>query len=96
MTADVPCRGSGLDGSRGAPAPTATPTVSFGDYHVAKDVGWAAAGALDDAELAEFSRVAAPPRAGADPGRARRGGRRLRHGARMAPRTHLPARVTRT
>lgn len=70
--------------------------VSFGDYHVAKDVGWAVAGRpFDDAELAEFL----------EPWRGHRGrvvvlvmlagGRPERHGPRMAPRTHLPARVTR-
>lgn len=70
--------------------------VSFGDYHVAKDVGWAIAGRpFDDAELAEFL----------EPWRGHRGrvvvlvmlagGRPERHGPRMAPRTHLPARVTR-
>lgn len=70
--------------------------VSFGDYHVAKDVGWAVAGRpFDDAELAEFL----------DPWRPHRGrvvvlclltgGRPERHGPRMAPRTHLPATVTR-
>jgi 3-methyladenine DNA glycosylase/8-oxoguanine DNA glycosylase len=70
--------------------------VSFGDYHVAKDVGWAVAGRpYDDAELAEFL----------EPWRGHRGrvvvlvllvgGRPERHGPRMAPRTHLPARVTR-
>jgi 3-methyladenine DNA glycosylase/8-oxoguanine DNA glycosylase len=69
--------------------------VSFGDYHVAADVGWAVRGSdFDDTELAEFL----------EPWRPHRGRvvtllltsqRRPRHGARMAPRTHLPATVTR-
>ncbi|WP_240181778.1 DNA-3-methyladenine glycosylase 2 family protein [Nocardioides sp. 616] len=71
--------------------------VSFGDFHVAKDVGWAVAGTpFTDEQLAEFL----------EPWRGHRGrvvaalmaarGHRPRHGPRMAPRTHLPARrVTR-
>ena len=70
--------------------------VSFGDYHVAKDIGWALAGRpFDDAELEAFL----------EPWRGHRGRvqalvlldglHRPRHGPRMAPRTHLPARVTR-
>ena len=71
--------------------------VSFGDYHVAKDVGWAVAGrAFDDAELAEFLEEWRPHRGRVPTLVALAGGRRPRHGARMAPRTHLPARVTRT
>ncbi len=65
--------------------------VSFGDYHVAKDVGWALTGApVDDAGL---ERLLEPWR-----GHRRRvtvllalaGGRRPRRGPRMAPRHHLP------
>jgi 3-methyladenine DNA glycosylase/8-oxoguanine DNA glycosylase len=69
--------------------------VSFGDYHVAKDVGWAVTGApFTDEQMAEFL----------EPWRGHRGrvvaalaisrGRRPRHGPRMAPRTHLPGRNT--
>jgi 3-methyladenine DNA glycosylase/8-oxoguanine DNA glycosylase len=65
--------------------------VSFGDYHVAKDVGWALLGRpVDDAELAELL----------EPWRGHRlrvqalvglsGLRRPRRGPRMAPRRHLP------
>lgn len=65
--------------------------VSFGDYHVAKDVGWALTGErLDDDALAE---VLAPYR----PHRARvvalvemAGLAAPRRGPRMAPRRHLP------
>ena len=68
--------------------------VSFGDYHVAKDVGWAMTGQeFDDRQLEEFL----------EPWRGQRNravvliglvqGRRPRHGARMAPRTHLPGRT---
>ncbi len=70
--------------------------VSFGDYHVAKDVGWALTGEpFDDDQLEEFLEPYRPQR-GRVPalvGMARL--RRPRHGARMAPRQHLPARVTR-
>ena len=70
--------------------------VSFGDYHVAKDVGWALTGEqFDDARLAEFLEPWRPQR-GRVPalvGLARLG--RPRRGPRMAPRTHLPAKVTR-
>jgi len=67
--------------------------VSFGDYHVAKDVGYALTGApVDDAGLAELLAPYAPHRhrvqrlvelghAGAP-----------RRGARMSVRTHLPIR----
>jgi 3-methyladenine DNA glycosylase/8-oxoguanine DNA glycosylase len=67
--------------------------VSFGDYHVAKDVGWALTGTpFDDAQLAEFLEPWRPHR-GRVPallGLARLG--RPRRGPRMAPRTHLPGR----
>ena len=70
--------------------------VSFGDYHVAKDVGWVLTGSeFDDDQLATYL----------EPWRGHRGRvpdllalarlHRPRHGARMAPRTHLPASVTR-
>jgi 3-methyladenine DNA glycosylase/8-oxoguanine DNA glycosylase len=71
--------------------------VSFGDYHVAKDVGWALTGApFDDAAMEEYLEPWRPHR-GRVPalvGLSRM--RRPRHGPRMAPRTHLPARVTPT
>ena len=71
--------------------------VSFGDYHVAKDVGYVLAGReFDDAELEEFLEPWRPHRNRVPTllGLARL--RRPRHGARMAPRTHLPAQVRRT
>ena len=70
--------------------------VSFGDYHVAKDVGWAVAGrAFDDDEMAEFLEPWRPHRGRVPVLLALVAGRRERHGPRMAPRAHLPARVTR-
>jgi 3-methyladenine DNA glycosylase/8-oxoguanine DNA glycosylase len=65
--------------------------VSFGDYHVAKDIGWALTGAeIDDTELEALL----------EPWRGHRhrvqalvglaGLHRPRRGPRMAPRTHLP------
>jgi 3-methyladenine DNA glycosylase/8-oxoguanine DNA glycosylase len=67
--------------------------VSFGDYHVAKDIGWALTGApVDDDGLAELL----------EPYRGHRyrvqrllqlvGVQRPRRGARLPPRTHLPVR----
>ncbi len=68
--------------------------VSFGDYHVAKDVGHALTGeAFDDGQLEEFLEPWRPHR-GRVPallGMARLG--RPRRGPRMAPRTHLPGRT---
>jgi 3-methyladenine DNA glycosylase/8-oxoguanine DNA glycosylase len=70
--------------------------VSFGDYHVAKDVGWAVAGRpFDDDELADFLEPWRPHRGRVPTLLALTAGRRPRHGPRMAPRTHLPATVTR-
>jgi 3-methyladenine DNA glycosylase/8-oxoguanine DNA glycosylase len=65
--------------------------VSFGDYHVAKDIGWALTGeAVDDDALADLLEPYRPHRhrvqhlvAAAQLGRPRRG-------PRMSPRTHLP------
>jgi 3-methyladenine DNA glycosylase/8-oxoguanine DNA glycosylase len=70
--------------------------VSFGDYHVAKDVGWALVGEpVDDDGLAELLEPYRPHR------------HRIQHlvaasriapprrGARMAPRAHLPGRAHR-
>jgi 3-methyladenine DNA glycosylase/8-oxoguanine DNA glycosylase len=65
--------------------------VSFGDYHVAKDVGWALTGTpFSDEELEEFLEPWRPQR-GRVPllvavGRLRR----PRHGARMSLPTHYP------
>jgi 3-methyladenine DNA glycosylase/8-oxoguanine DNA glycosylase len=71
--------------------------VSFGDYHVAKDIGWALTGEpFDDDQLEEFLEPYRPHRGRVQLLVAVAGLQRPRHGARMAPRTHLPARVTRT
>ncbi len=70
--------------------------VSFGDYHVAKDVGWALTGSeLDDAGLEAFLEPWRPQRGRVVALVGMAGLHRPRHGARMAPRVHLPARVTR-
>ncbi|WP_435741376.1 DNA-3-methyladenine glycosylase family protein [Nocardioides sp. SYSU DS0663] len=70
--------------------------VSFDDYHVAKDVGWALTGVpFDDAELEAYLEPWRPHRGRVPALLGAAGLRRPRHGARMAPRTHLPARVTR-
>ncbi len=71
--------------------------VSFGDYHVAKDVGWALTGEpFDDDQLEEFLEPYRPQRGRVPALVGMAGLRRPRHGARMAPRQHLPARVTRS
>jgi 3-methyladenine DNA glycosylase/8-oxoguanine DNA glycosylase len=71
--------------------------VSFGDYHIARDVGHVLAGReFDDEELAEFLAPWSPHRNRVPTLLGLSALRRPRHGARMAPRTHLPARVTRT
>jgi 3-methyladenine DNA glycosylase/8-oxoguanine DNA glycosylase len=70
--------------------------VSFGDYHVAKDVGWALTGEpVDDDGLAELLEPYRPHRYRVQ--RLVELGRlhRPRRGPRMAPRTHLPGRTTR-
>jgi 3-methyladenine DNA glycosylase/8-oxoguanine DNA glycosylase len=65
--------------------------VSFGDYHIAKDVGWALTGApFDDAELEEFLEPWRPQRGRVPALVGLAGLRRPRRGPRMAPRTHLP------
>jgi len=65
--------------------------VSFGDYHVAKDVGWALTGTpFDDAEMEAFLEPWRPQRGRVPTLLATAGLHRPRHGARMAPRTHLP------
>ena len=70
--------------------------VSFGDYHVAKDVGYALTGEpFDDEQMRAYLEPWRPHR-GRIPTLVVLGGlQRPRRGARMAPRTHLPAKVTR-
>lgn len=66
--------------------------VSFGDYHVAKDIGWAVTGsAWDDEQLRTFLAPYRPHRGRVVALLYRARGARPRHGARMAPRTHLPS-----
>jgi 3-methyladenine DNA glycosylase/8-oxoguanine DNA glycosylase len=66
--------------------------VSFGDYHVAKDIGWAVTGApFDDDQLREFLEPWRPQRNRAAMLIHGLAGGRPRHGPRMAPRAHLPA-----
>ncbi len=65
--------------------------VSFGDYHVAKDITWALLGeARDDDVLAELLEPYAGHRYRVQRLMELSGFRRPRHGPRMAPRTHLP------
>lgn len=67
--------------------------VSFGDYHVAQDVGWAVTGApYDDDQLREFLEPWRPQRNRAVVLIHGLAGGRPRRGPRMAPRTHLPVR----
>lgn len=66
--------------------------VSFGDYHVAKDVGWALTGSeVDDDGLAELLEPYRPHRHRVQRLIGLAGLHRPRHGPRMAPRRHLPA-----
>jgi 3-methyladenine DNA glycosylase/8-oxoguanine DNA glycosylase len=66
--------------------------VSFGDYHVAKDVGWALTGTpFDDVQLAEFLEPWRPQRGRVPALVAMSGLRRPRHGPRMSLPTHYPA-----
>jgi 3-methyladenine DNA glycosylase/8-oxoguanine DNA glycosylase len=66
--------------------------VSFGDYHLAKEVGWALYGRdIDDDELAAVLEPYRPHRGRAAMLILAVGARRPRRGPRMAPRTHLPA-----
>ena len=68
--------------------------VSFGDYHVAKDVGWALTGAaVDDEELAVLLEPYRPHRHRVQRLVEFAGLSRPRRGPRMAPRTHLPGRT---
>lgn len=65
--------------------------VSFGDYHVAKDVGWALTGTpFDDDELAHYLAPWRPHRARVVALLALEGHHRPRRGPRMPVRTHLP------
>jgi 3-methyladenine DNA glycosylase/8-oxoguanine DNA glycosylase len=70
--------------------------VSFGDYHVAADVGWALVGEqVDDDALAELLEPYRPHRHRVQRLVELAGIGRPRRGPRMAPRTHLPGRVRR-
>jgi 3-methyladenine DNA glycosylase/8-oxoguanine DNA glycosylase len=65
--------------------------VSFGDYHVAKNIGWALTGAaVDDIALADLLEPWRPHRGRVQALVALAGLGRPRRGPRMAPRTHLP------
>ena len=65
--------------------------VSFFDYHVAKDIGWALTGEeVDDAALEELLEPYRPHRHRVQRLVAMAGHHRPRRGPRMAPRTHLP------
>lgn len=67
--------------------------VPFGDYHVAKDIGWAVTGTpYDDEQLREFLEPWRPQRNRAAVLIHGLAGGRPRRGPRMAPRTHLPVR----
>lgn len=67
--------------------------VSFGDYHVARDVGWALEGEeFDDTTLATYLEPWRPHRGRVPFLLAAAGIHRPRRGPRMAPRGHLPAR----
>ena len=68
-------------------------SVSFGDYHVAKDITWALTGeALGDDALAELLEPYAGHRYRVQRLLELDGVRRPRRGPRMAPRRHLPTR----
>ncbi len=67
--------------------------VSFGDYHVAKDIGWALTGCeVDDDGLAELLEPYAGHRYRVQRLLELSGAHRPRRGPRMRPRTHLPVR----
>jgi 3-methyladenine DNA glycosylase/8-oxoguanine DNA glycosylase len=67
--------------------------VSFGDYHIAQDVGWAVTGTpYDDEQLREFLEPWRPHRNRTVVLIHGFAGGRPRRGPRMAPRTHLPVR----
>jgi 3-methyladenine DNA glycosylase/8-oxoguanine DNA glycosylase len=66
--------------------------VSFGDYHIAKNVGWALTGEeVDDDGLAELLEPYRPHRYRVQRLVELAGLRRPRRGPRMAPRRHLPS-----
>ena len=68
--------------------------VSFGDYHVAKDIGWAMTGKpVDDEQLAELLEPYRPHRLRVQVLVGQAGLRRPRRGARMTLPTHLPTRA---
>ena len=68
--------------------------VSFGDYHVAKDIGWALTGTpVDDDGLAELLEPYRGHRYRVQQLLVMAGHHRPRRGPRMAPRTHLPTRT---
>ncbi|HEY0774349.1 MAG TPA: DNA-3-methyladenine glycosylase 2 family protein, partial [Nocardioidaceae bacterium] len=70
--------------------------VSFGDYHIAKNVGWALTGeAVDDDGMAELLEPYRPHRHRVQRLVELAGVSRPRRGPRMAPRRHLPASVER-
>jgi len=70
--------------------------VSFGDYHVAKDVGWALVGEpVDDESLAELLEPFRPHRHRVQRLVELAGIGRPRRGPRMSPRRHLPGRAYR-
>ena len=65
--------------------------VSFGDYHVARDIGWALTGSeTDDAGLAELLAPYRPHRLRVQRLVGQAGLGPPRRGPRLAPRTHLP------
>ena len=65
--------------------------VSFGDYHIGKDVGWALVGeVVDDDALADLLEPYRPHRHRIQHLVEASGAGRPRRGPRMAPRTHLP------
>ena len=67
---------------------------SFGDYHVAKDIGWALTGTpVDDEGMAELLEPYRGHRYRVQGLLGLAGQHRPRRGPRMAPRTHLPTRV---
>jgi 3-methyladenine DNA glycosylase/8-oxoguanine DNA glycosylase len=69
--------------------------VSFGDYHVAKDIGWALTGAeVDDDGLAKLLEPYAGHRYRVQGLLKLSGASRPRRGPRMPARTHLPHRFS--
>ncbi|KRB44286.1 MULTISPECIES: DNA-3-methyladenine glycosylase [unclassified Terrabacter] len=69
-------------------------SVSFGDHHVAKDIGWALTGTpVDDDGLAELLEPYRGHRYRVQHLLGLAGHHRPRRGPRMAPRTHLPTRA---